>query len=87
MGYELLTTELDISLVQGLAATGQFSEGIALISETIRRVEANGDVSYMPELLRVKGWLFLSMPEPRAGDAEMHFLQSLESSRRQRALA
>ena len=55
MPYELLTTQLNISLVQGLAAIGRFAEGITLIDETIRRVETNGDVSYMPELLRVKG--------------------------------
>ena len=53
--YELLTTEFNISLAQGLAAIGRFAEGIALVDETIRRVEANGDVLYMPELLRVKG--------------------------------
>jgi tetratricopeptide (TPR) repeat protein len=52
--YELLTTEFDISLVQGLAAIGRFAEGITLIDETIRRVETNGDALHMPELLRVR---------------------------------
>ena len=85
--YELLTTEFNISLVQGLAAIGRFAEGIALIDETIRQVEANGDLSYMPELLRVKGGLLLSMPQPSVDDAEMCFMQSLELSRRQGARA
>ena len=64
---------------------GRFAEGMTLIDETIRLVEANGDFSYMPELLRVKGGLFLSMSQPP--DAEVCFLQSLEWSRRQGARA
>ena len=64
MRYELMTTEFDISLVQGLAAIGRLAEGMTLIDETMRRVEANGDASYMPELLRVKARLLLSRSQP-----------------------
>jgi predicted ATPase/DNA-binding winged helix-turn-helix (wHTH) protein len=85
--YELLTTEFNISLVQGLAATGRIAEGMALIDETIQRVEASGDIINMPELLRVKGSLLLSMPRPSPDDAEMWFMRSLELSRRQGARA
>jgi len=85
--YELLTTEFNISLVQGLAAIGQFTEGITLIDETIRLVETNGDVSYLPEFLRVKANLLLSMPQPGPCDAVMYLTQSLEFSRRQSARA
>jgi hypothetical protein len=83
MPYELLTTQLSISLVQGLAAAGRFAEGIALVEETIRRVETNGDVLYMPELLRVKGGLLLSLTQPSVDGAERCFKNSLELSRRQ----
>jgi hypothetical protein len=62
--YELLTTAFNVSLVQGLAAIGPVAEGMAPIDETIGLVEANGDLCYMPELLRVKGLLFRSMPQP-----------------------
>ena len=64
---------------------GRFAEGITLIDETIRRVETNGDASFMPELPGVKGGLLLSMPQPRIDDAEMYLMQSLELSRRQGA--
>jgi tetratricopeptide (TPR) repeat protein len=84
--YELLTTVFNISLVQGLALTGQFGEGMALIDQTIRQVEANEDFVYTPELLRVKGGLLLSMSAP-AEDAEICFMRSLELSRRQGARA
>ncbi|HEX9588507.1 MAG TPA: winged helix-turn-helix domain-containing protein [Bradyrhizobium sp.] len=85
--YELLTTEFNISLAQGLAAIRRLAEAITLINETIRRVETNGDVLYVPELLRVKGGLLLSTPRPSVEDAGKCFMQSLELSRRQGARA
>ncbi|MBV9825651.1 MAG: winged helix-turn-helix domain-containing protein [Alphaproteobacteria bacterium] len=79
--YELLTTSLDISLVQGLAALGRFDEGISYIEETTRRVEVNGDRVYMPELLRVRGRMMLSHLQHSREDAEACFVRSLELSR------
>jgi predicted ATPase/DNA-binding winged helix-turn-helix (wHTH) protein len=87
MPYELLTTPLNIALVQGLAATGRFADGATLVDETIRAVEARGDAVYMPELLRIKGDLLLLMPQPDLREAEECFTQSLELSRLQRARA
>jgi len=84
--YELLTTPLNIALVQGLAATRQFVEAFALLDETIQSVETNGDLCYMPELLRVKGNLTLAT-QPRTDEAEAYFTQSLELSRHQGARA
>jgi tetratricopeptide (TPR) repeat protein len=85
--YEQMTTLFNISLVQGLAAMGRFADGFTLIDEAIRRVEARGELCYLPELLRVKGGLLLSMPQPRGDDAERCFMRSLELSRRQGARA
>lgn len=82
MPYELLTTELSISLIKGLSAVGRFAEGMTLIDETIQRVETNGDLLFLPELLRVKGGLLLSMPQTRVDNAERHLMKSLELSRR-----
>ena len=83
--FELQTTPLNITLVQGLAATDRHDEAISTIDETIRLVGANGELSYMPELLRVKGGLFLIKPQPLLSSAEVCFVQSLELSRRQGA--
>jgi predicted ATPase/DNA-binding winged helix-turn-helix (wHTH) protein len=83
--YELLTTPFNISLVQGFAATGRIAEGIALVDETMRVVEANEDFCYMPELLRVKGGLLLSLPQPGVDAAQACYIQALELSRRQGA--
>jgi predicted ATPase/DNA-binding winged helix-turn-helix (wHTH) protein len=85
--YELLSTPLDISLAQGLKALGRHDEGILLIDETIRRVEANGDDVYTPELLRVKGDILLAQSEHNHDEAEGRLMKSLELSRRQGARA
>ena len=79
--YERFTTRFHIVLARGLAAGGRFLEGVTLIDETIRLIEAKGDTSYIPELLRLKGSILLAMPTPRIEDAEMCFMQSLELSR------
>ncbi|WP_426418397.1 ATP-binding protein [Bradyrhizobium genosp. A] len=80
-------TLLNIALVQGLAATDRFAEGTATIDETIRMVEASGELAHMPELLRVKGNLLLSMPQPSIDAVQACFMQSLELSRVQGAKA
>src|SRR3546814_11424692 len=83
--YELLTTTLNIALVEGFAATGKSAEALALIDETILLVKANGELCYLPELLRVKGNVLLATALHRADEAEMCFRQSLELRRRQEA--
>jgi ATP/maltotriose-dependent transcriptional regulator MalT len=85
--YEVQTTPFSTSLAQGLAAIGRLSDAFALIEKTIRDCEANGDHCYMPEALRVKAGLLVSMPQPSVGDAESDLMHSLEWSRCQGARA
>ena len=85
--YEILNSGFRISLVQGLVAIGRFGEGMTLVDETIKLIEVNGDLLFMPEALRVKASMIVSMPRPRADDAEAWFMRSLELSRRQGARA
>ena len=80
-GYERLTTRFNLTLASGLAATGGFEEGVALLDDTAQLIEIKGDSSYMPELLRLKGSILLAMPNPDSEDAEDCFAQSLELSR------
>lgn len=86
-GYELLTTTFNIALVQGLLALGEIKQSASLIDDAIRLVEQGGDHLYMPELLRMKGKVLLSLPEPNAEEAETRLMQSLELGRRKGATA
>lgn len=83
--YELITTEFDISLAQGLAATGRLDAAMAHLEDTIRRVGSNGDTCYMPELLRVKAGFLQSEAQPRVAEAQACLEQSLAISRDQGA--
>lgn len=85
--YELLSTPLTLSLLEGLAAAGRTTEALALVDETIQAVETNGDLCYMPELLRVKGGLVLAASRSGSDDAVKLLTRSLEISRRQGARA
>jgi predicted ATPase/DNA-binding winged helix-turn-helix (wHTH) protein len=77
--------EFNIALTQGLMAIGRIDEGMALIDETISRVEESGELYLLPEALRMKGCAILASPESRVDGAEACFIQSLECSRRQGA--
>jgi predicted ATPase len=85
--YKLLASSFSISLAEGLAATGRLTQGEALVGERIEFDEADQALSYVPELLRLKGNLLLSRQQPRTADAELCFARSLELSRRQGARA
>jgi predicted ATPase/DNA-binding winged helix-turn-helix (wHTH) protein len=87
VGAGPLTTEFRISLLHGLLAVGQFVEAAALVDEEIQRVEEETYHTYMPELLRVKGGIYLSVPERRLDDAENCLKKSLELSRHHGARA
>ena len=84
--YELLTTTFNLSLIEGLLNMDRIEEGMALIDETIRLVVANGDLVFMPELLRVRGNALVSSPQSSIDEAERCFRDSLECGRRQGAL-
>lgn len=80
--YEVFTTMLEISIVKGLTAIGEIEEGLSRINRTIELVEKNGDLCYMPELLRIRGNLHLSSPTAAADNAEICLMHSLEFSRK-----
>jgi predicted ATPase/DNA-binding winged helix-turn-helix (wHTH) protein len=83
--YEMRNTEFTIFLAQGLMAIGRVDEGIAVIEQTIRRIEENSELCFLPEALRVKGCAILASQEPGVDEAEACFIQSLELSRSQGA--
>jgi predicted ATPase/DNA-binding winged helix-turn-helix (wHTH) protein len=85
--YRVLTTPFRISLVQGLVAMNRSEESLKVLDDTIGLVDANGDLLYMPELLRLKGTILLTMPRPQQDEAEKFLTESLKWCRTQGALA
>ncbi|WP_439369667.1 ATP-binding protein [Bradyrhizobium sp. DASA03120] len=79
--------EFNISLAQGLIAIGRADEGLAIIDETISRIDENGELYLLPEALRMRGCALLALPERGVNQAEACFMQSLALSRRQGARA
>ncbi|AMJ63241.1 ATP-binding protein [Bosea sp. PAMC 26642] len=84
IGYEVLTTEFNISLIRGLKAVGNVAEAAELAERTIRNVERKGDDLYMPELLRIKGNVLLAISQ-RHDEAQACFRRSIDMSRLQGA--
>jgi hypothetical protein len=66
---------------------GARGQALTLIDEAIGMMEENRDLLYMPEALRVKGNVLLSLPQHRPDDAEICFTQSLDWSGREGARA
>jgi predicted ATPase/DNA-binding winged helix-turn-helix (wHTH) protein len=85
MRYRMLNTGFKLSLVHGLVAVGLFADALTLADDTISLIEANGDLVHMPEALRVRGRVLLSIPRSLEQDAETCFVRSIECSRRQGA--
>src|SRR5215470_8132237 len=81
--YEM-HTEFKLFLAEGLLATGRSFEALALIEETIGLIETKGDLLHLPEALRIKGSVLLSLPHRRE-DARACLQRSLDWSRRQGA--
>ena len=83
--YELVTTPFNLALAQGLAGIDRNRDGLEVIDTTLRNVEANGDLCFRPELLRVKSRLLFSAQPPDLEGAESCLVQALECARQQSA--
>jgi len=82
--YELMSTSFNGALAEGLAMTGQIQSSLNVLDRAIATVEHNGDMVYMPELLRQKGSIIAASG---ASEVEELYKRSLELAGRQGALA
>jgi tetratricopeptide (TPR) repeat protein len=74
-------------LANGLAGTGQNQAAIAALDKEIARIERDGDLIFMPDILRAKADILASMPDPDIPGAEDCLLRSLDLAGRQSALS
>ena len=82
--HELLTTEFNMELAQGLLVLGHVEDGLNIVNETIDRARGSGELFQIPELLRMKGALLRSMQSSH-DEAERCFRESLDLARMQGA--
>jgi predicted ATPase len=85
--YELHNPTFLGTLAEGLAMTGHRDAAMIAVDDAIARVESNGQAFNLPELLRIKGTILMSAPQADLATADALFLRSIETARRQHALA
>ena len=83
--YELVSTAFNLALARGLIAIDRTIEGRLVIDASIRAVEVNGDLGFMPELLRIKSQLLPRTADARALTLQSCLEQALDWARRQSA--
>ena len=85
--HELLQTVFATAAAEGLAGAGQYERALSTIDLALEMTDRNGRASFdLPEILRVKGSLLVSKPEPDEAEGERWLLEALDGSRRQKAL-
>jgi tetratricopeptide (TPR) repeat protein len=85
--YELVTTTLMISLAHGLGMMKRWDDAREVIESTLRLVEENGDLLYMPEVLRTKALILAQDGAGNIASAEENFRLAIECAGRQGALS
>jgi predicted ATPase/DNA-binding winged helix-turn-helix (wHTH) protein len=85
--YELHNPTFLGTLAEGLAKTGHSDAALIAVDDAIARVESNGQVFNLPDLLRIKGTILMSAPRADLSRATGLFVRSLEMARQQDMLA
>jgi predicted ATPase/DNA-binding winged helix-turn-helix (wHTH) protein len=83
----ILAPQFGMALAQGLAATGQFEQALAAVERAIAQSDHSGASFDMPEMLRIKAQLLMSVPRPEPVLAQECLQRSLELARAQSALS
>jgi hypothetical protein len=84
--HHILTPVLASALAEGLMVLGNIKDAVATIDYALARVAENGGSSETPEILRIKGRILASAPQPDPSEVKDWLLRSLESARQQSAL-
>jgi tetratricopeptide (TPR) repeat protein len=85
--YNVWDTSFNIARSQGLLDLGRFAESLALLDDTLQKTKENGDLTYIPELLRIKAIVFRALDPHDSDNVEFCLTESLDWSRRQGARA
>jgi len=83
---QMLQTVFATALAEGLGMLGQYDEALVTIDRAIAVTERNGGSFDLPEMLRVKGYLLVSMPAADEVEAERYLARALDCARAQGAV-
>jgi predicted ATPase/DNA-binding winged helix-turn-helix (wHTH) protein len=83
----LLLTRAMCLLAEGLAAVGEYDEALSVIGSAVAESGESEETSELPERLRVRAEILLSMSEPNQLEAEDCLTRALSIAHRQSALA
>jgi ATP/maltotriose-dependent transcriptional regulator MalT len=85
--YHVLTIAFHRALAEGLIQIGEIDEAAVVIDAALARSEALDELSNVPELLRVRGEVWLRSTPADSGVAENAFQRSREQAQSQSALS
>ncbi|MEJ0041867.1 MAG: hypothetical protein WDM81_06500 [Rhizomicrobium sp.] len=71
----------------GLARSGRPAEALATIDEALAQAEKSSGVLWLPDLLRTRGEILLTLPRPDPAAAEDSLLRSIDCAAKQSALS
>ncbi len=86
LNYRLFSNPLRMTLAEGLAQLGECERALAEIDSCQRAVEPDGDMLYLPEVLRVKAEIVAELPDHEEKPASL-LQRALAIARSQGALA
>jgi tetratricopeptide (TPR) repeat protein len=82
--YAMVTTGYLNDLADGLITLGRSAEALDVLDQASARIEANGELLHLPELLRLRGE---ALARAGSADAEKTLRAALEAAQRQHAAA
>lgn len=83
--HHVLTAVFNRALAEGLALCNRFEDAISTIDATIAQSKLLGENFDLPDLLRARGQILSSGPQPDLAAAEEAFIQALNQARKQSA--
>ena len=81
----ILVVRAAYAWARGLAATGQADKALAVINETLAGLDSHGEVLELPELLRVKASILLTIPDQPFSATEDCLRESMRVAQQQGA--
>jgi predicted ATPase/DNA-binding winged helix-turn-helix (wHTH) protein len=85
--YHIVASSTSCVLAKALSRSGRSEEAHSVLDMAFMRADRVNEQCWRPDLLRTRGEMFLTMPEPDLKAAEFFLLSAMKCARRQSALS